>query len=177
MLIKTIYDKWLGDTSRPRNDGPRLEVTEERNGYFIWLTDGNKRRLLGFEKINPNRAIERGVHMAGIRLERLRSYSVNGKLVAEDPDPHGDMGAAIEAAAERLPDGYQIGLSIERGAAWVDLLVPSQLATVDIKAEDDTLADQIERALHRAQALASQSAIQPGQREKRFPLVTINGLN
>lgn len=53
-------------------------------------------------------------------------------------------GQAIEKAAECLPDGYEIHIRVETGAAWVVLTVPSG-HDVDFHFED-TISDAITEA-------------------------------
>lgn len=59
------------------------------------------------------------------------------------------LGAAIERAAESLPDGWQLVIDVERGAGSVSLLGPDGYTDLDDFAGDD-LADSIENAVAHA---------------------------
>lgn len=63
------------------------------------------------------------------------------------------LGAAIERAAELLPDGWQVSIDVERGAGSVVLYGPDGPVDSDSYQGDD-LADTIENAV--ASALAEE---------------------
>lgn len=61
-----------------------------------------------------------------------------------------EIGAAINRAAEELPDRYIVGISVEKDAATVDLAYPSgHIKTMDVDG-DNRLAAEINAAIDAA---------------------------
>lgn len=59
--------------------------------------------------------------------------------------PCASHGEAINKAAECLPEGYQLKICIEQGAAWIELLRPDGETTSFI--DCDGLIDEINTAI------------------------------
>ena len=59
-----------------------------------------------------------------------------------------DIGSAMESACKYIPDGYQVVLRMEKGAAYVELDTPEGTQSVE---DEDTIHETIWAAV--AQAL------------------------
>ncbi len=68
------------------------------------------------------------------------------------------IGAAIEDAAERLPENFELRIGVERGAAWVNLFDPTG-EEIDLEAPDGGLPYEIEHAIDVARHWARQAEI------------------
>ena len=55
---------------------------------------------------------------------------------------------AIEHAAEHLPEGYYIELCVENGSAWVNLVTPHDV--ISIEPCDESLPQIVKRTTHMA---------------------------
>jgi len=61
------------------------------------------------------------------------------------------LGAALDDAARDLPDGWQIHITIERGAGWAELHNPEGVRADDFDSTDLDLHESIRRGIRLAQ--------------------------
>ncbi len=61
-----------------------------------------------------------------------------------------DLGGALEDAARSLPDGWQIHVTVERGAGWARLYNPEGIRVDDFDSTDLDLCESIRRGIELA---------------------------